>query len=111
MQKLKNMRVGLIELCATLIIGGLMIIAGTILGLDLASLIIKLFSGLIKPNVPNFNVIISFLRINSGMQVVMLLAALIMLGGIVITLRLTRSTLSNLAEKKMHLQFFKNIQG
>ena len=100
MQKLKNMCVGLIELCATLIIGGLMIIAGIILGLDLASLIIKLFSGLIKPDMPNFNVIISFLRINSGMQVVMLLAALIMLGGIVITLRLTRSTLSNLAEKE-----------
>ena len=100
MQRLKNMRIGLVELCATLIISSLMIIAGIILGLDLASLIIKLFSGLIKPDMPNFNVIISFLRINSGMQVVMLLAALIMLGGIVITLRLTRSTLSNLAEKE-----------
>ena len=94
MQKLKNMRVGLIELCATLIIGGLMIIAGTILGLDLASLIIKLFSGLIKPNVPNFNVINSFLRINSGMQVVMLLAVLIIVGGIVVTYRLTRTILN-----------------
>ena len=111
MQKLKNMRVGLIELCATLIIGGLMIIAGIILGLDLASLIIKLFSGLIKPNVPNFNVIISFLRINSGMQVVMLLAALIMLGGIVITLRLTRSTLSNLAEKEDAPAIFQKHSG
>ena len=94
MQKLKNMRVGLIELCATLIIGGLMIIAGIILGLDLASLIIKLFSGLIKPNVPNFNVISSFLRINSGMQVVMLLAVLIIVGGIVVTYRLTRTILN-----------------
>lgn len=94
MQKLKNMRVGLIELCATLIIGGLMIIAGTILSLDLASLIIKLFSGLIKPNVPNFNVINSFLRINSGMQVVMLLAVLIIVGGIVVTYRLTRTILN-----------------
>ena len=94
MQKLKNMRVGLIELCATLIIGGLMIIAGIILGLDLASLIIKLFSGLIKPNVPNFNVINSFLRINSGMQVVMLLAVLIIVGGIVVTYRLTRTILN-----------------
>ena len=94
MQKLKNMRVGLIELCATLIIGGLMIIAGTILGLDLASLIIKLFSGLIKPNVPNFNVINSFLRINSGMQVVMLLAVLIIVGGIIVTYRLTRTILN-----------------
>ena len=94
MQKLKNMRVGLIELCATLIIGGLMIIAGIILGLDIASLIIKLFSGLIKPNVPNFNVINSFLRINSGMQVVMLLAVLIIVGGIVVTYRLTRTILN-----------------
>ena len=94
MQKLKNMRVGLIELCATLIIGGLMIIAGIILGLDIASLIIKLFSGLIKPNVPNFNVISSFLRINSGMQVVMLLAVLIIVGGIVVTYRLTRTILN-----------------
>ena len=111
MQRLKNMRVGLIELCATLIIGGLMIIAGTILGLDLASLIVKLFSGLIKPDMPNFNVIISFLRINSGMQVVMLLAALIMLGGIVITLRLTRSTLSNLAEKEDAPAIFQKHSG
>ena len=94
MQKLKNMRVGLIELCATLIIGGLMIIAGIILGLDLASLIIKLFSGLIKPNVLNFNVINSFLRINSGMQVAMLLAVLIIVGGIVVTYRLTRTILN-----------------
>ena len=99
MQKLKNMRVGLIELCATLIIGGLMIIAGTILGLDLASLIIKLFSGLIKPNVPNFNVINSFLRINSGMQVVMLLAVLIIVGGIVVTYRLTRTILNSLEKE------------
>ena len=99
MQKLKNMRVGLIELCATLIIGGLMIIAGIILGLDLASLIIKLFSGLIKPNVPNFNVINSFLRINSGMQVVMLLAVLIIVGGIVVTYRLTRTILNSLEKE------------
>ena len=99
MQKLKNMRVGLIELCATLIIGGLMIIAGIILGLDIASLIIKLFSGLIKPNVPNFNVINSFLRINSGMQVVMLLAALIIVGGIVVTYRLTRTILNSLEKE------------
>ena len=99
MQKLKNMRVGLIELCATLIIGGLMIIAGTILGLDLASLIIKLFSGLIKPNVPNFNVINSFLRINSGMQVAMLLAVLIIVGGIVVTYRLTRTILNSLEKE------------
>ena len=111
MQKLKNMCVGLIELCATLIISSLMIIAGIILGLDLASLIIKLFSGLIKPDMPNFNVIISFLRINSGMQVVMLLAALIMLGGIVITLRLTRSTLSNLAEKEDAPAIFQKHSG
>ena len=100
MQKLKNMRVGLIELCATLIIGGLMIIAGIILGLDLASLIIKLFSGLIKPNVPNFNVINSFLRINWGMQVVMLLAVLIMIGGIVVTYNLTRTILKSVAAKE-----------
>ena len=99
MQKLKNMRVGLIELCATLIIGGLMIIAGTILGLDLASLIIKLFSGLIKPNMPNFNVINSFLRINSGMQVAMLLAVLIIVGGIVVTYRLTRTILNSLEKE------------
>ena len=99
MQKLKNMRVGLIELCATLIIGGLMIIAGTILGLDLASLIIKLFSGLIKPNVPNFNVINSFLRINSGMQVAMLLAVLIIVGGIIVTYRLTRTILNSLEKE------------
>ena len=99
MQKLKNMRVGLIELCATLIIGGLMIIAGTILGLDLASLIIKLFSGLIKPNVPNFNVINSFLRINSGMQVAMLLAVLIIVGGIVVTYSLTRTILNSLEKE------------
>ena len=99
MQKLKNMHVGLIELCATLIIGGLMIIAGTILGLDLASLIIKLFSGLIKPNVPNFNVINSFLRINSGMQVAMLLAVLIIVGGIVVTYRLTRTILNSLEKE------------
>ena len=99
MQKLKNMRVGLIELCATLIIGGLMIIAGIILGLDLASLIIKLFSGLIKPNVPNFNVINSFLRINSGMQVAMLLAVLIIVGGIVVTYRLTRTILNSLEKE------------
>ena len=99
MQKLKNMRVGLIELCATLIIGGLMIIAGTILGLDLASLIIKLFSGLIKPNVPNFNVINSFLRINWGMQVAMLLAVLIIVGGIVVTYRLTRTILNSLEKE------------
>ena len=100
MQKLKNMCVGLIELCATLIIGGLMIIAGIILGLDLASLIIKLFSGLIKPNVPNFNVINSFLRINSGMQVAMLLAVLIMIGGIVVTYNLTRTILKSVAAKE-----------
>ena len=99
MQKLKNMRVGLIELCATLIIGGLMIIAGIILGLDLASLIIKLFSGLIKPNVLNFNVINSFLRINSGMQVAMLLAVLIIVGGIVVTYRLTRTILNSLEKE------------
>ncbi|MFC7112023.1 hypothetical protein [Lactobacillus kullabergensis] len=99
MQKLKNMRVGLIELCATLIIGGLMIIAGIILGLDLASLIIKLFSGLIKPNVPNFNVINSFLRINSGMQVAMLLAVLIIVGGIIVTYRLTRTILNSLEKE------------
>ena len=99
MQKLKNMRVGLIELCATLIIGGLMIIAGTILGLDLASLIVKLFSGLIKPDMPNFNVIISFLRINSGMQVAMLLAVLIIVGGIVVTYRLTRTILNSLEKE------------
>ncbi|WP_294830716.1 hypothetical protein [uncultured Lactobacillus sp.] len=111
MQRLKNMRIGLVELCATLIISSLMIIAGIILGLDLASLIIKLFSGLIKPDMPNFNVIISFLRINSGMQVVMLLAALIMLGGIVITLRLTRSTLSNLAEKEDAPAIFQKHSG
>lgn len=111
MQKLKNMRVGLIELCATLIIGGLMIIAGIILGLDLASLIIKLFSGLIKPNVPNFNVIISFLRINSGIQVVMLLTALIIIGGIVVTLRITRSTLSSLAEKEDAPAIFQKHSG
>ena len=98
MQKLKNMCVGLIELCATLIIGGLMIIAGIILGLDLASLIIKLFSGLIKPNVPNFNVINSFLRINSGTQVVMLLAVLIIVSGIVVIYRLTRTILNSLEE-------------
>ncbi|WP_223896717.1 hypothetical protein [Lactobacillus huangpiensis] len=100
MQKLKNMRVGLIELCATLIISGLMIVAGIILGLDLASLIIKLFSGLIKQDVPNFNFINSFLRINWGMQVVMLLVALLMFGGIVVTLRLTKTILSSLAEKE-----------
>ena len=100
MQKLKNMRVGLIELCATLIIGGLMIIAGIILGLDLASLIIKLFSGLIKPNVPNFNVINSFLRINWGMQVVMLLAVLIIVGGIIVTYNLTRTILKSVAAKE-----------
>ena len=111
MQRLKNMRIGLVELCATLIISSLMIIAGIILGLDLASLIIKLFSSLIKPDVPNFNVIISFLKINSGMQVVMLLAALIMLGGIVITLRLTRSTLSNLAEKEDAPAIFQKHSG
>ena len=111
MQRLKNMRIGLVELCATLIISSLMIIAGIILGLDLASLIIKLFSSLIKPDVPNFNVIISFLKINSGMQVVMLLAALIMLGGIVITLRLTRSTLSNLAEKEDTPAIFQKHSG
>ena len=111
MQRLKNMRIGLVELCATLIISSLMIIAGIILGLDLASLIIKLFNGLIKPDMPNFNVIISFLRINSGMQVVMLLAALIMLGGIVITLRLTRSTLSNLAEKEDAPAIFQKHSG
>ena len=99
MQKLKNMRVGLIELCATLIIGGLMIIAGIILGLDIASLIIKLFSGLIKPNVPNFNVINSFLRINSGMQVAMLLAVLIIVGGIIVTYRLTRTILNSLEKE------------
>lgn len=99
MQKLKNMRVGLIELCATLIIGGLMIIAGIILGLDLASLIIKLFSGLIKPNVPNFNFINSFLRINSGMQVVMLLAVLIIVGGIIVTYNLTRTILNSLEKE------------
>lgn len=101
MQKLKNMRVGLIELCATLIIGGLMIIAGIILGLDLASLIIKLFSGLIKPNVPNFNVINSFLRINSGMQVGMLLAVLIIVGGIIVTYNLTRTILKSVAAKEV----------
>ena len=99
MQKLKNMRVGLIELCATLIIGGLMIIAGIILGLDLASLIIKLFSGLIKPNMLNFNVINSFLRINSGMQVAMLLAVLIIVGGIVVTYRLIRTILNSLEKE------------
>ncbi|AWM74670.1 hypothetical protein [Lactobacillus kullabergensis] len=99
MQKLKNMRIGLIELCVTLIIGGLMIIAGTILGLDLASLIIKLFSGLIKPNVPNFNVINSFLRINSGMQVAMLLAVLIIVGGIIVTYNLTRTILNSLEKE------------
>ena len=101
MQKLKNMCVGLIELCATLIIGGLMIIAGIILGLDLASLIIKLFSGLIKPNVPNFNVINSFLRINSGMQVAMLLAVLIIVGGIIVTYNLTRTILKSVAAKEV----------
>ena len=100
MQKLKNMCVGLIELCATLIISSLMIIAGIILGLDLASLIIKLFSGLIKPDMPNFNVIISFLRINSGMQVAMLLAVLIIVGGIVVTYNLTRTILKSVAAKE-----------
>lgn len=93
------MRVGLIELCATLIISSLMIIAGTILGLDLASLIIKLFSGLIKPDVPNFNFINSFLRINWGMQVAMLLAVLIIVGGIVVTYRLTRTILNSLEKE------------
>ena len=111
MQKLKNMRVGLIELCATLIIGGLMIIAGTILGLDLASLIIKLFSGLIKPNVPNFNVINSFLRINSGMQVAMLLAVLIIVGGIVVTYRLTRTILKSVAAKEVAPAIFQKHLG
>ena len=111
MQKLKNMRVGLIELCATLIIGGLMIIAGIILGLDLASLIIKLFSGLIKPNVPNFNVINSFLRINSGMQVAMLLAVLIMIGGIVVTYRLTRTILKSVAAKEVAPAIFQKHLG
>ncbi|WLT00637.1 hypothetical protein RAM07_01265 [Lactobacillus helsingborgensis] len=101
MQRLKNMRIGLVELCATLIIGGLMIIAGIILGLDIASLIIKLFSGLIKPNVPNFNVINSFLRINSGMQVAMLLAVLIIVGGVVVTYRLTRTILNSVAAKEV----------
>ena len=101
MQKLKNMCVGLIELCATLIISSLMIIAGIILGLDLASIIIKLFSGLIKPDMPNFNVIISFLRINSGMQVVMLLVAVIMIGGIVVTYKLTRTILKSVAAKEV----------
>ena len=101
MQRLKNMRIGLVELCATLIIGGLMIIAGIILGLDIASLIIKLFSGLIKPNVPNFNVINSFLRINWGMQVVMLLVALLMFGGIVVTYNLTRTILKSVAAKEV----------
>lgn len=95
------MRVGLIELCATLIIGGLMIIAGIILGLDLASLIIKLFSGLIKPDMPNFNVINSFLRINWGMQVVMLLAVLIIVGGIIVTYNLTRTILKSVAAKEV----------
>ena len=111
MQKLKNMRVGLIELCATLIIGGLMIIAGIILGLDLASLIIKLFSGLIKPNVPNFNVINSFLRINSGMQVAMLLAVLIIVGGIVVTYRLTRTILKSVAAKEVAPAIFQKHLG
>ena len=100
MQKLKNMCVGLIELCATLIISGLMIVTGIILGLNLASLIIKLFSGLLKPNVPNFNVINSFLRINSGMQVAMLLAVLIIVGGIVVTYNLTRTILKSVAAKE-----------
>ena len=99
MQRLKNMRIGLVELCATLIISSLMIIAGIILGLDLASLIIKLFNGLIKPDMPNFNVIISFLRINSGMQVAMLLAVLIIVGGIVVTYRLTRTILNSLEKE------------
>ena len=45
------------------------------------------------------------------MQVVMLLAALIMLGGIVITLRLTRSTLSNLAEKEDAPAIFQKHSG
>ncbi|NUE97820.1 hypothetical protein GYV61_03550 [Lactobacillus melliventris] len=111
MQRLKNMRIGLVELCATLIISSLMIIAGIILGLDLASLIIKLFSGLIKPDMPNFNVIISFLRINSGMQVVMLLVVLIIVGGIVVTLRITRSTLSSLAEKEDAPAIFQKHSG
>ena len=101
MQRLKNMRIGLVELCATLIISSLMIIAGIILGLDLASIIIKLFSGLIKPDMPNFNVIISFLRINSGMQVVMLLVAVIMIGGIVVTYKLTRTILKSVAAKEV----------
>ena len=111
MQKLKNMRVGLIELCATLIIGGLMIIAGIILGLDIASLIIKLFSGLIKPNVPNFNVINSFLRINSGMQVAMLLAVLIIVGGIVVTYNLTRTILKSVAAKEVAPAIFQKHLG
>ena len=111
MQRLKNMRIGLVELCATLIIGGLMIIAGIILGLDLASLIIKLFSGLIKPNVPNFNVINSFLRINSGMQVAMLLAVLIIVGGIVVTYRLTRTILKSVAAKEVAPAIFQKHLG
>ena len=100
MQKLKNMRIGLIELCATLIISGLMIVTGIILGLNLASLIIKLFSGLLKPAAVNFNFINDFLQVSWGVQAIMLLAAVIIIGCIVVTYNLTRTILKSVAAKE-----------
>ena len=111
MQKLKNMRIGLIEFCATLIICGLMIVTGIILGLNLASLIIKLFSGLLKPPAVNFNFINDFLQVSWGVQAIMLLAAVIMIGGIVVTYNLTRKILKSVAAKEVVPAIFQKHLG
>ena len=111
MQKLKNMRIGLIELCATLIISGLMIVTGIILGLNLASLIIKLFSGLLKLPAVNFNFINDFLQVSWGVQAIMLLAAVIMIGGIVVTYNLTRTILKSVAAKEDASAIFQKHSG
>ena len=111
MQKLKNMRIGLIELCATLIISGLMIVTGIILGLNLASLIIKLFSGLLKPAAVNFNFINDFLQVSWGVQAIMLLAAVIIIGCIVVTYNLTRTILKSVAAKEVAPAIFQKHLG
>ncbi|MBI0033654.1 hypothetical protein H3U50_04065 [Lactobacillus sp. M0398] len=111
MQKLKNMRIGLIELCATLIISGLMIVTGIILGLNLASLIIKLFSGLLKPPAVNFNFIKDFLQVSWGVQAIMLLTAVIMIGGIIVTYNLTRTILKSVAAKEDASTIFQKHSG
>ena len=111
MQKLKNMRIGLIELCATLIISGLMIVTGIILGLNLASLIIKLFSGLLKLPAVNFNFINDFLQVSWGVQAIMLLAAVIMIGGIIVTYNLTRTILKSVAAKEDAPAIFQKHSG